>query len=667
MFKKILIANRGEIALRVMRTCKKMGIKTVAVYSETDTNALHVAMADEAYYIGQSPADQSYLSIPSIMEAVRRSGAEAVHPGYGFLSENPEFATALEGEGVSLIGPPASAMVQMGDKIESKKIAEAAKVSTVPGYTGVVKNDKDALRISGKIGFPVMIKASAGGGGKGMRIVYKKEDVKQAFSSAVNEAKRSFGDDRIFIEKFIENPRHIEIQVLADKHGNVVCFGERECSIQRHRQKVIEEAPSAFLDDKTRKKMIEQSISLAKKVGYVSAGTVEYIMDPQRNFYFLEMNTRLQVEHPVTEYVYGVDLVEQMIRIAWGEKIEFKQEEISPTGWAIESRIYAEDPKRGFLPSVGRITEYKPPAASANVRVDDGVYAGGEVSMFYDPMIAKLITYGRDRVEATKHMQDALGAYIISGISHNISFLEAVMAHPRWAAGDISTKFIEEEYPDGFSGAELNEVTARVLLGVGVFIFLKDVKRATTISGQIPGRERQIGTRWVVSLGESSYSVYTRARKDGYEIRYENDVFDVSSNWMLGSKLFQGMVDGRQVSVRIAMIPGGYMLTHAGTTQRVTVRTPLVAELDKFMPRVQFFAEENVLLAPISGRVVDVKVKEGAVVNAGQDLIILEAMKMENVLYAEKDLVVKKIHFAAGDSVQVEQVMIEFEDKPQAT
>lgn len=661
MFKKILIANRGEIALRVIRTCKKMGIRAVAVYSDADTNSQHVAHADEAVYIGPSPADQSYLNIDRILAAVRQSGAEAVHPGYGFLSENPKFALALKNEGVVLIGPPPTAMSKMGDKIQSKQIAEEARVNTVPGYMGIVRNHKEAAKISAKIGYPVMVKASAGGGGKGMRIVHKKEDMQQAFSSAVNEAKKSFGDDRIFIEKFIEKPRHIEIQVLADSHGNVVCLGERECSIQRHRQKVIEEAPSTFLDEKTRAKMFEQSQALAQKVGYVSAGTVEYIVDQKRNFYFLEMNTRLQVEHPVTEMVYGIDLVEQMIRIANGEKLEIKQEDVKPNGWSIECRIYAEDPTRGFLPSVGRISEYKTPSNGGHIRVDDGVYAGGEVSMFYDPMIAKLITWGKDREEAIKYMQRALGEYVISGISHNISFLEAVMAHPRFATGEISTNFIEEEYPDGFSGAELNEETTKVLLAVGLYIYLKDAMRAGTISGQVPGRERLLGNRWIVTVGEQSFSVYNRIRKDGYEIRYENHLFNISSNWKLGDRLFQGTIDGNDVSVRIDYAPGGYMLTHVGATTKITVRTPRVAELDKFMPKTYEDEKENNLLAPISGKIVEVKVKEGVTVAAGQDLIILEAMKMENVLYSEKDAIIKKIHVKAGDNVQVKQVMMEFE------
>jgi propionyl-CoA carboxylase alpha chain len=661
MFKKILIANRGEIALRIIRSAKKMGIKTVAVYSEADANALHVSEADDAVYIGTSPADQSYLNIDAILDAVRRSGADAVHPGYGFLSENAEFARALAEESVTFIGPDVEAIVKMGDKIEAKKIAMKAKVNTIPGYMGVVKTEREATKIAAKIGFPVMIKAAAGGGGKGMRIVRSKDEVKQAVKSAMNEARNSFKDDRIFIEKFIENPRHIEIQLIADEHGNIICLGERECSIQRHHQKVIEEAPSPFIDEKTRKKMYDQSVALAKKVNYKSAGTMEFIVDQKKNFYFLEMNTRLQVEHPVTELVTDTDLVELMIKVAAGEKLPFKQSDIKLTGWAIESRIYAEDPTRGFLPSSGRITEYQEPKTGRKVRVDSGVYAGGEVSMFYDAMIAKLITYGKDRTEAIKHMQHALGDYVISGISHNIGFLEAVMAHPRFASGDLSTNFIADEYPDGFEGVELSEETTQTFLATAIFVYLRDAHRATSISGQIPGRQRQIGTRWVVSIGDANFSVHVRDRKEGYEVRHDDQQINVSSNWSLGNNLFQGMVNGKQASIRINHIPGGYCLTHAGTTAHVTVRSPRVAELGRFMPEPQEEAKIPGISAPISGMVVEVKVKDGEKVTAGQDLIILEAMKMENILSAEKDAKVKRVYIKDGENVQADQLLIEYE------
>jgi len=662
MFKKILIANRGEIALRIIRTAKKMGIKTVAIYSEADTNSLHVSNADEAVYVGPSPADQSYLVIENVLDAIRQTGAEAVHPGYGFLSENAEFARALQKEGVVFIGPDPEAIEHMGDKIEAKKRAEKAKVNIVPGYQGQVTDAKDAIKIASKIGFPVMIKAAAGGGGKGMRIVHKKSEVEQAFKSTTNEAKKSFSDDRIFIEKFIENPRHIEIQILADNYGNVVCLGERECSIQRHHQKVIEEAPSPFLDEKTRKKMYEQSVALAKLVNYKSAGTVEYIVDQNKNFYFLEINTRLQVEHPVTENVTGLDLVEEMLNIAYGKKIKVKQSDVKLKGWSMESRVYAEDPTRGFLPSTGRISEYIEPQIGNNIRIDSGVYAGGEVSMFYDAMISKVITYGNTRAEAIKHMQSALGEYIIGGVSHNISFLEALMSHPRFAEGNLSTNFIDQEYPNGFSGTELDAAKSKTLLSVGLYIFLIDAYRASNITGQLPGRKRQISTRWVVSVDDSSYSVNVRQRQDGYDIQYENQRFGVYSQWVIGSTLFQGTVDGNKVNVKIDHIPGGYVLTYAGSKAKVTVRSPRAAELDKYMPKVVSEVNISVLTAPISGIIVDLKVKEGEKVTAGQELMILEAMKMENMLYAERDCIIKKIHVANGKSVAVNDTMIDFDE-----
>jgi propionyl-CoA carboxylase alpha chain len=665
MFKKILIANRGEIARRIIRTCKRMGIKTVAVYSEADTNALHVAEADEAVYIGPSPADESYLVVENILDAVRQTGAQAVHPAYGFLSENTDFAEALRKEGVAFIGPTPEAIASMGDKIQAKKIAEKAKVSVVPGDDTEIQTPKEAGRIAAKIGYPVMVKAAAGGGGKGMRVVHTKADIEQAYRSARNEAKKSFSDDRVFIEKFIENPRHIEIQIMADKYGKVVCLGERECSIQRHHQKVIEEAPSPYLKEKTRQKMYEQSVSLAKIVGYQSAGTVEFIVDQEQNFFFLEMNTRLQVEHPVTENVTGLDLVELMIRIAWGERLRMSQKDVKITGHSIESRIYAEDPQRGFLPSTGRITEYKEPKHSDKVRVDSGVYAGGEVSIFYDAMISKLITYGKNRTDAIKYMQGALGEYVINGISHNISFLEALMSHPRFAEGRLSTNFIAEEYPDGFSGAELDEDRTKALLSVGLFVFLKDAQRASRITGQLPGRKRQLSTRWVISVGDTSYSVNVRNRQDGYDVIYEEHRFTIYSNWVLGSNLFQGTMDGQQINVKIEHKPGGYMLTHAGVTVKVTVRTPRVAELSVYMPEVDERLSNLTLSAPISGAVVELQVKEGDKVSAGQPLMILEAMKMENILYAEHDLVVDKILVEAGDAVAVNETIIEFAVLPE--
>lgn len=662
MFKKILIANRGEIALRIIKTAKKMGIKTVAVYSEADTNSLYVTNADEAVFIGQSPSDKSYLVINNIIDAIRQTGAQAVHPGYGFLSENAEFARRVEEEGVVFIGPPVVAIKSMGDKIEAKKLAEKAKVSCVPGYIGQVDDIKEAVRLVDKIGLPVVIKAAAGGGGKGMRIVYDKEKVPWAFKSAAQEAKKSFNDDRVFIEKYIESPRHIEIQVLGDKYGNVICLGERECSIQRHHQKVIEEAPSPFIDEKTRKKMYEQSTSLAKKVGYFSAGTIEYIVDKNRNFYFLEMNTRLQVEHPVTEFITGLDLVEWMIRIASGEKLPLTQEQVKLNGWAVEARVYAEDPQRGFLPSSGRITDYKEPETSTNIRVDTGVYAGGEVSMFYDAMISKVITYAPTRLEAIKHMQQALGEFVITGVSHNIAFLEALMHNKRFIEGNLSTKFIEEEYPGGFAGAEITEQKTKIFLSVGVFIFLKDAYRAATTTGQMKGRERQIPTRWVVSVDDSSFWVSVRKNQDGFEIRYEANIFSVYSTWLLGSRLFKGSIDGKNFSAKVDFAAGAnYIIEHGGSKVRVKVRTPRVAELETFMPSNKALEASPTLKAPISGMIVDIFIKKGERVKKGQELLTLEAMKMQNILYSEIEGLIKNIVTSKNQNVQVDDVLIEFE------
>ena len=616
-------------------------------------------MADEAVYIGPSPASHSYLDVNKIIDAVRSSGADAVHPGYGFLSENRQFARSIEKEGVTFIGPSSSSIKDMGDKITAKTIAEKAGVTTVPGYMGEINDAAEALKIATKIGFPVMIKATAGGGGKGMRVVKSKGEVKQAYSSAVNEATNSFKDGRIFIEKFIEKPRHIEIQVIADKFGNAVCLGERECSIQRHHQKVIEEAPSPFIDEKTRQMMYKQCISLVKKVKYYSAGTVEFIVDSEKNFYFLEMNTRLQVEHPVTEYITGLDLVELMIRIAAGEKLPFTQNDIKLNGWAIESRIYAEDPTRGFLPSSGRISEYREPETSPNVRVDSGVYEGGQVSMFYDAMVAKLITYGTTRKDALEKMQSSLGEFVIRGISHNISFLEALMAHPRFAAGDITTKFIEEEYPDGFFGAEITSETTKVFLATAALIYLEDAYRACTISGQMEGRQRQIGNRWVVSIENDSFHIYIKKVEGGFDIKHDAEDIEIRTSWTLGNRLLHGTVNGRQVFVQIEYIAGGFLLTHAGSKVKATVRTPRVAELDKFMPEPKDSANAMEIKAPISGMIVDVKVKEGQNVKKGQELFILEAMKMENIICAEKDCKINKIHLKKGDTTVYGQVVIE--------
>jgi len=661
MFEKILIANRGEIAARIMRTCRKMGIKTVAVYSEADTNALHVREADEAIFIGPSPSIKSYLNIDSLMSAIDHSGAQAVHPGYGFLSENAEFARRLEHAGVALIGPSPTAIKMMGDKIESKKIAVKAGVSTVPGTLDVVTSDEEAKRIVKDIGYPVMIKAAAGGGGKGMRVARNDKELHDGLISSANEASSSFKDGRVFIERFFENPRHIEIQVLADKQGNTLWLGERECSIQRRHQKVIEEAPSVFLDDKMRKSMGEQAVALAKAVGYYSAGTVEFIVDQDRNFFFLEMNTRLQVEHRVTELVTGIDLVEQMIRIAAGEKLAFGQQDVKLHGWAMETRLYAEDPKRGFLPSTGRITRYQEPENMENVLIDTGIYEGGEVSMFYDPMVAKVCSYGETRDAAIGTMKEALAAFIIEGISHNASFLEAILGHERFGKGDISTNFIEQEYPGGFIGAELTSETTKIFLGTAISIFLRDAERASKISGQTPGRERAIGARWVVNVDGEDYPVYVRHDQDqGYFITHNRKLIAVKTAWKLGRRLFQGAINGKPVSVQIKHREEGYTLTYGGSDVTVRVRTPRVAELAQFMPEPQDKNKKEELKAPISGLIVSLKVKEGELVKQGQELIVIEAMKMENVIYADHETTVKKICVNPKESVQVDQVLIQF-------
>ncbi len=664
---KLLVANRGEIACRVIKTCRKLGIATVAVYSDADTNSLFVQMADEAINIGPSPSSQSYLDVKKILAAVKKSGATMVHPGYGFLSENKGFAIALEKAGVIFVGPGVKAIETMGDKITSKKIALDASVSTVPGHMGIVKDAKEASRIAEKIGFPVMVKASAGGGGKGMRIVHSKGEMDEAFLSASNEARNSFSDDRIFIEKFIENPRHIEIQVLADKHGNVICLGERECSIQRSNQKVIEEAPSSFVDKKTREKMYKQSASLAKKVGYHSAGTIEYIMDKDKNFYFLEMNTRLQVEHPVTELVTGVDLVELMIRVALEEKLPLKQKDVKLQGWAFESRIYAEDPSRGFLPSSGRINLYIEPQESKNIRVDTGVYEGGEVSMFYDAMIAKLCSYGETREEAIEHMKQALSEFAIGGVSHNISLLETIMRNERFTSGDITTSFIKNEFPKGFSGNDLDSDGKQVLAVSAMHIFLKNYERNASISGQLQDSAKQVSDRWVVMIDQDSYLVEIIERgNDFLTISCDQKQIHLESSWNRGERLFRAKIEDKNVGLKIRENnnTGGYLFQYSGSDTFVNVLSPRVAELTKFMPKIDKNAKPKKLTAPITGKITRFKVEEGQKVSAGQELLIIEAMKMENIIRTDHDVTIGKINFSEGDSVGIGQVVIDYNNTP---
>ncbi len=673
MFKKILIANRGEIACRVIKTARKMGIKTVAVYSSADKDALHVEMADEAVAIGLPPAAESYLVIDKIIDACKKTGAEAVHPGYGFLSENPKFAIALQEAGIAFIGPNIKAIEAMGDKIESKKFANAAKVSTVPGYLGVIGDDKEAVKIANEIGYPVMIKASAGGGGKGMRIAWSEKEVAEGFAASKSEAKSSFGDDRVFIEKFVTQPRHIEIQVLGDKHGNAIYVLERECSIQRRNQKVIEEAPSPFLDEKTRKAMGEQAVALAKAVNYESAGTVEFIVDKDRNFYFLEMNTRLQVEHPVTELITGIDLVEQMIRVAYGETLKIKQSDVKINGWAIESRIYAEDPYRSFLPSTGRLVRYQPPAEEVKdgltIRNDTGVYEGGEISIYYDPMIAKLCTHGPDRLTAIDHMSVALDQFRIEGIQHNIPFLGAIMEHPRFRSGNITTGFIAEEYPEGFHGVELNDARKVKLAAIAIFMNKLHADRAVQITGQLSNRPRKLPSEWVVSLDGWSQRARADIAEEGLNVSFLDEngktssVHLVESDWTPGQAVFTGTVDGAPISVQIDRAKQGYKLRYRGATVAAVVRTPLAHRLNLLMPEKIAADTSKYLLCPMPGLVKSIAVTVGQEVKAGEPLAIVEAMKMENILRAERDCTVAVIEAKPGDSLAVDAVIMEFEFK----
>jgi len=662
MFKKILVANRGEIACRVFRTAKAMGIGTVAVYSDADRDALHVIMADEAVNIGPAASSESYLVIEKIIDACRQTGADAVHPGYGFLSENKAFCEALDAAGIAFIGPGVKAIESMGDKITSKLIAEKAGVNTIPGYTDVVCDADQAVEISSGIGFPVMLKASAGGGGKGMRVAWDVDECRDGFERATNEARSSFGDDRIFIEKYIQEPRHIEIQVMADSHGNVGYLGERECSIQRRHQKVIEEAPSPFLTEEVRKKMGEQSVLLAKAVDYKSAGTVEFIADANMNFYFLEMNTRLQVEHPVTEFVTGQDLVELMIRVAAGEKLPLAQEDVKLTGWAMETRVYAEDPFRNFMPSTGRLVRYLPPEGEG-VRVDTGVYEGGEVSMFYDPMIAKLITYGEDRKQAIDRMVDALDAYYIRGVNHNISFLNALMVHPRFVAGDLTTNFIAEEYPDGFNSDLVPQDDPAVCVVVAAAINKKYQDRCAMISGQLPGHEYHPTSDWVVIMdqGEAEYQVAVENGGDTISVELDGKNYQIDTNWSFGDPLFKGTVNGEPICIQIDMVGSSLRMFHRGAQKEALVVTARTAELNQHMLIKEAPDMSKYLLSPMPGLLVKLAVQEGDTVKEGQELVVVEAMKMENSLRAVADGVVMKVSAGVGDSLMVDQPIIEFE------
>ncbi len=660
MFAKILIANRGEIACRVIATARRLGIRTVAVCSEADRDALHVRLADEAVPIGPPPAAQSYLRIERIVEACLATGAEAVHPGYGFLSENPRFAEALAAAGVVFVGPPPAAVAAMGDKVTSKKLAAEAGVNVIPGALEVMRDADHAVAVARAIGYPVMLKASAGGGGKGMRVARSDRECREGFARCSSEAASSFGDARVFVEKFIEQPRHIEIQVVADAHGNALYLNERECSVQRRHQKVLEESPSPFLDAATRRAMGEQAVALARAVGYTSAGTVEFVVDARRNFYFLEMNTRLQVEHPVTEFVTGLDLVELMLLVAAGERLPLTQEQVRLDGWAVEARVYAEDPFRKFLPSTGRLVRYAPPAAGAGVRVDTGVYEGGEVSMFYDPMIAKLIAHGATRDEALLRLRTALDQFVIRGVQHNISFLAALAQHPRFLEGRITTNFIAEEYPDGFHPGDVPHENPALLAAVAAAIHRRHIDREATVHGQLPGHERVVPEQWVVRAGRESTPLRVLPVPGGHDVTIEGALYAVRSDWRFGEALFSGSVNNAPVSVQVEQRGIGYRLIHAGSQSDLLVLSRREAELQELMPLKPPPDLSRFLLSPMPGLLVSVAVAEGQEVKEGEALAVVEAMKMENSLLAPRDAVVAKVLAKRGDSLAVDQPILEF-------
>ena len=668
MFKKILIANRGEIACRVMLTAKRLGIQTVAVYSEADAEARHVRIADEAVCIGPPPSRESYLQMDRIIAACKETGAQAVHPGYGFLSENEEFAKRVEEESIIFIGPKYQSIAAMGDKIASKKLALEAKVNTIPGHNAAIDDPQDAVKIAQNIGYPVMIKASAGGGGKGLRVAYNDQETAEGFVACKNEALNSFGDDRVFIEKFVEEPRHIEIQVLGDAHGNVVYLWERECSIQRRHQKVIEEAPSPFLDDATRNAMGEQAVALAKAVNYQSAGTVEFVVGKDKSFYFLEMNTRLQVEHPVTECITGLDLVEQMIRVAAGEKLAFTQNQIPRNGWAMECRINAEDPLRNFLPSTGRLVKYQPPASKDGVRVDTGVYEGGEIPMYYDSMIAKLITHGANREEAMSKMRGALNEFVIRGIHSNIQFQSALLQHPRFLSGQFNTGFIAEEFPKGFLKGSVEPGDPNRLPALASFVHRRYLERAKLLEGQLLGHEMKITQEFVVMHGETSYNTKIEQRDHGYQISVKANQgkqtiadYFLESDWQPGSiRLIHRLNDGPTACAQVERPGLGYVLMQDGVHFDCIVLSPFGAELQRRMPYKAPPDTSKLLLSPMPGLLTKLHVAKGDKVTAGQKLVVIEAMKMENTLFAAQDGVVDDICASEGSSLAVDQIIIQF-------
>jgi len=660
LFKKILIANRGEIAVRVLRALRKMKIASVMVYSDADAGSLAVELADEAVHIGGSAASDSYLLPERIIEAAIRTGADAIHPGFGFLSENANFAKALAKAGIAFIGPNPKAIEIMGDKIASKKFAKKSGVHIVPGHMGLIETPDEAAKIAAEVGYPVMIKASAGGGGKGMRIAWNKAEALEGFTSARNEAKAAFGDTRIFIEKFIEDPRHIEIQVLGDKHDNCIHLNERECSIQRRNQKVIEEAPSPFLDEKTRAKMGAQAIALAKAVSYDSAGTVEFIVDKNRKFYFLEMNTRLQVEHPVTELITGVDLVEQMIKVAAGEVLSLTQSDIGISGWALETRIYAEDPYRGFLPSIGRLRYYRTPAQSDQVRIDSGVREGDQISMFYDPMIAKLITHGPDRKTAINEMLRALDHFEIRGVQANTAFLASVLEQKRFVDGQLTTGYIAEEFPDGFSGDTPTKTQLRNLSIAAAFIHAKSTQRAGQISGQI-APVSHLRREWVVQIDGELYPIEIALRDGGADVLFDRSWLDMATNWHPGRHLFEGQLDGQAFTVQFSNLTEGYALQSRGVSVTAIVGSPRAMELHAKLPVKEAVDTGNQVSSPMPGNVVRIEVSNGQKVRIGEALLVVEAMKMENVIRAERDAVIDKVHVKAGQTVNADELLVSFQ------
>ena len=667
MFSKILIANRGEIGVRIIKTCKRLGVKTAIVYSEADADSLAVELADEAVFIGGAPASESYLVQDKIVDAVRKTGAEAVHPGFGFLSENPVFAKRLADEKIVFIGPNPHAIEAMGDKITSKEFAAKAGVSTVPGHMGLIEETEEAVRISGEIGYPVMIKASAGGGGKGIRVAYDDAEVREGFPAVKAEAKSAFGDDRVFIEKFILSPRHVEIQILGDKHGNAVHLFERECSIQRRNQKVIEEAPSPLLDEETRMKMGAQAVALAQAVNYDSAGTVEFVASgADKSFYFLEMNTRLQVEHPVTEMITGVDLVEQMLRVAAGEKLGIKQDDLSINGWAMESRVYAEDPYRNFLPSIGRLKRYIPPVEGeavgvpGEVRVDSGVREGDEISMFYDPMISKLVTHGKTRDEAIDAQLAAMDRYHIEGIQDNMPFVSTVYGQERFRSGNITTAYIKDEFPEGFGGEAPTAEQSLILTAAAAYVHGIQSERAAQVSGRLaePGATRK---DWVVILDKEHHPITLDFTLGRAEIEVEGTKHVLETDWTPGTHLLEGTLDGKPFAVKFADRTEGYLFRHRGVALRALVCTPRSAELHAKLPEKEAADLSKLIMSPMPGLVVSMDVEIGQEVKSGEAVCVVEAMKMQNIIRAEADGVVKAINVGAGDSVAADEIMVEFE------